>query len=358
MDPSSPHIPPPPAGYRTPRGRAGRRGGRRRAQARSRRRPPRRVRRHRGAGPRGVGASRALAPGRRLAGRGRGGALVGYGLCWMEAPPGEPDRRAARGPRARGRGLNELLLGLCEARAADLLRAASPRAAAARSACGRTRATRAGCACSSGAATAASVRSCGSTRDLDDTLAAPAWPAGISVAAFRPGVDDAAVHAAHEEAFADHYGPAEMDLEEWHQSRFAHEGPDLGLWLVAWDGTRWWAASRPWRRRRALHGRALRAPSVARTRHRQGPDARGVRGAAPARHAKRVLRRRRRQHDGRAAPARVAGFPLAARADAAVTRRASAAADAGGTGASQRHGTRRRTAGDTIGSVGASTRTT
>ncbi len=74
-------------------------------------------------------------------------------------------------------------------------------------------------------------------RDLDDSLETPVWPAGIRVAAFRPGVDDAAVHAAHEEAFADHYGPAETDLEEWLQSRFAHEGPDLGLWLVAWDGS-------------------------------------------------------------------------------------------------------------------------
>ena len=73
-------------------------------------------------------------------------------------------------------------------------------------------------------------------RDLDDTLEPPVWPAGIRVAAFRPGVDDAAVYAAHEEAFADHPGAGEIDLEEWLASHFAHEGPDLGLWLVAWDG--------------------------------------------------------------------------------------------------------------------------
>ena len=62
------------------------------------------------------------------------------------------------------------------------------------------------------------------------------WPAGTWPAPFRPGVDDAAVHAAYEEGFADHYGPAETDLEEWIRSRFAGGDPDLGLWLVAWDG--------------------------------------------------------------------------------------------------------------------------
>jgi predicted N-acetyltransferase YhbS len=56
------------------------------------------------------------------------------------------------------------------------------------------------------------------------------------VAAFRPGLDDAAVHAAHEEGFTDHPGDGEADLEEWLASHFAQQGPDLGLWLVAWDG--------------------------------------------------------------------------------------------------------------------------
>ena len=86
-------------------------------------------------------------------------------------------------------------------------------------------------------------------RDLDDTSSAPVWPAGITVAAFRPGIDDAAVHAAREEAFADHSGPAETDLEEWLASRFAHEGRTSASGWSPGTATRWWAASRPWRRR-------------------------------------------------------------------------------------------------------------
>ena len=62
------------------------------------------------------------------------------------------------------------------------------------------------------------------------------WPAGIRPATFRLGVDDAAVHAAHEEGFGGHDGPAGMSLEEWLDSRLARGDPALGLWLLAWDG--------------------------------------------------------------------------------------------------------------------------
>ena len=92
-----------------------------------------------------------------------------------------------------------------------------------------------GWSCSSGAGIGARAPSSASNADLDRGLESPVWPAGIRPATFRPGVDDAAVHAAHEEAFADHYGPGEADLGEWLQSRFADGDPDLGLWLVAWD---------------------------------------------------------------------------------------------------------------------------
>ena len=108
---------------------------------------------------------------------------------------------------------------------------------ASRSASGPTRATRAGSGSWNSATTGRSAPFSGSSATWTTAWRIPLWPAGIVVAAFRPGVDDAAVHAAHEEAFADHYGPAETDLEEWIGSRVAHEGPDLGLWLVAWDGS-------------------------------------------------------------------------------------------------------------------------
>jgi mycothiol synthase len=164
-----------------------------------------------------------------------GRSVVAYGLCWTEAP-GEVAAEQLVDPAHRGRGLNDLLLGLCEARAAELVGAARA----------TEEATLGVWAHESDARRLALLERRGYRReraflrlerDLDDSLETPAWPGGIKVATFRPGVDDAAVHAAHEEAFADHYGPAETDLEDWLQSRFAQEGPDLGLWLVAWDGS-------------------------------------------------------------------------------------------------------------------------
>jgi mycothiol synthase len=162
-----------------------------------------------------------------------GGSVVAYCLCWMETPPNEVSAEQLVDPTHRGIGLGGLLVRLCEARAAELAGAAGDDV------------TLAVWAHESDTRRLELLERCGYRqeraflrleRDLDDSLEAPQWPAGITVTTFRPGVDDAAVHAAHEEAFADHYGPAEADLEEWIQSRLAHEGPDLGLWLVAWDG--------------------------------------------------------------------------------------------------------------------------
>ena len=163
-----------------------------------------------------------------------GGSVVAYGLCWTEAP-GEVTAEQLVGPAHRGRGLNEVLLRLCEERATELVRAGAG-----------AEATLGVWAHESDSRRLRLLERRGYrreraflrlARDLDDSLETPVWPAGIRVATFRPGADDAAVRAAHEEAFADHHGPAEADLEEWLQSRFAHEGPDLGLWLVAWDGS-------------------------------------------------------------------------------------------------------------------------
>jgi mycothiol synthase len=164
-----------------------------------------------------------------------GGLVVAYGLCWMEAPPDEAAAEQLVDPAHEGRGLNELLLDLCEERAAELARAAGPDGVtlgvwAHESDARRLRLLE----LRDYRQERAFLRL---ERDLDDSLAGPRWPAGIVATAFRPGVDAAAVHAAHEEAFADHYGPAETDLEEWIGSRIAHGDPDLGLWLVAWDGS-------------------------------------------------------------------------------------------------------------------------
>ena len=164
-----------------------------------------------------------------------GGALVAYALCWLEAPPDEAAAEQLVAPWHRGLGLHELLLGLCETRAAELASSCAPGSGASLEVWAHE----------SDARRLRLLKRLGYRqeraflrleRDLDDDFAPAVWPAGIRVASFRTGVDDAVVHAAYEDAFADHYGSGEPDLERWLQSRFAHGGPDLGLWLVAWDG--------------------------------------------------------------------------------------------------------------------------
>jgi mycothiol synthase len=163
-----------------------------------------------------------------------GGVAVAYALCWLETPPGEMVAELTVDPASRGRGLSEYLLGLCETRAAEILAAVRSDEGSLSVWSHETDLPRVALYERRGFVHVSTFLRL--DRDLDDTLEPPAWPAGIRVAAFRPGVDEAAVYAAHEEAFADHPGAGETGLEEWLASHFAHEGPDLGLWLVAWDG--------------------------------------------------------------------------------------------------------------------------
>lgn len=164
----------------------------------------------------------------------REGVAVAYGLCWIETPPGELVAEQSVDPSVRGLGLSEHLLGLCEERAAEILTAAAPDEGGLSVWSHETDSSRIALYERHGYSHVSTFLRL--DRDLDDTLEPPVWPSGIRVAAFRPGADDAAVYAAHEEAFADHPGAGEIDLEEWLASHFVHEGPDLGLWLVAWDG--------------------------------------------------------------------------------------------------------------------------
>ncbi len=160
------------------------------------------------------------------------GEVVGYALLWMEDPPNLFVSEQTVHPGHRGHGLSEFLLELCEASAAgrvtgdvhanlgvwthedDLER--------------RALFVRHGFAC---------VRTFLRLEvDLAESPAAPVWPPGIAVRRFRRHRDEAAVHAAAEEAFQDHWRPDRMDLQEWLAFRFASPDLDLGLWWVAWDG--------------------------------------------------------------------------------------------------------------------------
>ena len=68
--------------------------------------------------------------------------------------------------------------------------------------------------------------------ELAEEPRAPTVPAGLTVAPATPA-DDAAVHAAVQEAFEDHWEHAPTPLDAWLRRR---EGSDRSLWFVARDG--------------------------------------------------------------------------------------------------------------------------
>ena len=162
------------------------------------------------------------------------GRLVGYAFCWMEALPGGLVAEQTVDPAARGRGLSEYLLGLCEERAAELLTEHDPDG---RGLLGvwshHTDPDRIALFERHGYQHVRTFLQL--DRDLGPEVEPPEWPQGISVRTYRKGQDEAAVHAAGEEAFRDHFRPTEMDLDGWIEFRFSRDDLDLGLWFVAWD---------------------------------------------------------------------------------------------------------------------------
>lgn len=66
--------------------------------------------------------------------------------------------------------------------------------------------------------------------DLDRPPPAPEWPAGFELATLRPG-EERALHAAMEDAFADHWDYHPMSFEEW-----SARPPDPDLSFLVWDG--------------------------------------------------------------------------------------------------------------------------
>jgi mycothiol synthase len=69
----------------------------------------------------------------------------------------------------------------------------------------------------------------------DETPAVPVV-AGVDVRPFRAGQDDAAIHRAIQESFAEHYLFSPEPLEAWMKRRRAHAVTDPTLWAVAMDG--------------------------------------------------------------------------------------------------------------------------
>jgi GNAT superfamily N-acetyltransferase len=71
--------------------------------------------------------------------------------------------------------------------------------------------------------------------ELDEEPPAPTWPDGLRAEPFDPGRDARAFHAAHQEAFADHWEHAPRDFESWRAHHVDSERFDPSLWCVVRD---------------------------------------------------------------------------------------------------------------------------
>jgi mycothiol synthase len=70
---------------------------------------------------------------------------------------------------------------------------------------------------------------------LDGDEPAVEWPDGIRVTTYDPE-HEAAVHAAQQDAFADHWEHIDEPLDEWRAWLVESPAFDASLWFVAWDG--------------------------------------------------------------------------------------------------------------------------
>ena len=72
--------------------------------------------------------------------------------------------------------------------------------------------------------------------ELEAPPAAPEWPDGLRVVAFDPERDALAFHAAHQEAFADHWDHSPREFESWSTAHLKIERFDPTLWCVVRAG--------------------------------------------------------------------------------------------------------------------------
>jgi mycothiol synthase len=72
--------------------------------------------------------------------------------------------------------------------------------------------------------------------ELDAPPPAPDWPDGLRVVPFDPERDAPDFHAAHQEAFADHWDYTPRDLDWWSKTHLESERFDPGLWCVVRAG--------------------------------------------------------------------------------------------------------------------------
>jgi len=72
--------------------------------------------------------------------------------------------------------------------------------------------------------------------ELEGPPPAPEWPDGLRVVAFDPARDALEFHAAHQEAFADHWDYTPRPFEAWSKRHLGSERFDPTLWCVVRAG--------------------------------------------------------------------------------------------------------------------------
>ena len=70
---------------------------------------------------------------------------------------------------------------------------------------------------------------------LDGDVEPVEWPDGLRLTTYEPA-HEAAVHAAHQEAFADHWEFVFEPLEQWRKWYVESPGFDPSFWFLLWDG--------------------------------------------------------------------------------------------------------------------------
>ena len=156
----------------------------------------------------------------------RGGEVVAYARADRERDLANLEDESCVHPRARGLGIGSRLLDLAErwARERDLARIQMH------------------VACDDGRRLAEDrghklVRYFWRMEiDLAEEPSEPGEPAGLTLRSYRPGDDDAALHAVHQEAFAEHWEFTPHPLEQWLKWRLERSDYHPELWRVAVDG--------------------------------------------------------------------------------------------------------------------------
>jgi mycothiol synthase len=72
--------------------------------------------------------------------------------------------------------------------------------------------------------------------DLSDGASALPVPEGITIRAFRVGLDESVMHDTMNDAFKDHFRQSEEPFEAWKARLLGHASFDPDLWFLAWDG--------------------------------------------------------------------------------------------------------------------------